>query len=76
MENLEKDFISVDEAAKLLGVHRTTLRAWVLKEIKIKKNNLPYPELFKCPPFGRIGSRFLFRRDDIEKFINDSMNNG
>lgn len=78
MENSEKNYISIDEAAKLLRVHRTTLHSWIRRDVKEKKetNESEWEKLkkIKCPPYSRIGARFWFRKEDIEKFIKDSMN--
>lgn len=73
MDNSDKDFINFREAAKILGINRGTLHGWVKKDQDIKKSNLPAPLKFKCPPYGRIGNRYRFRKEDIEKFIEESM---
>lgn len=71
MEN--KKFITNQEAADLMGISRSTLAGWIKKDQNIKKNNLPIPENFICPPYGRMGNRYRFLREDIEKFIKNSM---
>lgn len=77
VKNFDKEFINFMEAAKILGIHRATLHAWIKKDQDIKRNNSSEgcsTLNFKCPPYGRIGNRYRFRREDLEKFINDSMN--
>jgi hypothetical protein len=74
MENKEKnDLLSVKEAATLLGVHQFTLHGWIKKDQESKKNNIETQKNFKCPPYGRIGNRYRFRREDIEKFLKEAM---
>lgn len=72
---MKKNFITVQEAAHLMGVNRGTLRLWIKKDETIKENNLPIPKDFICPPYGRMGNRYRFLREDIEKFIEDTMKN-
>ena len=71
----EKDFIGLEEAARFLGVHKNTLHHWVKKDWENKTNNNTTPNKFLCPPYTRIGSRYRFRREDIEKFMQDPMKN-
>jgi predicted DNA-binding transcriptional regulator AlpA len=73
MEDKGKKFITLTEAAHLMGINRTTLHLWIKKDQNIKKNNLPPSEDFKCPPYGRMGNRYRFLREDVEKFIKDAM---
>lgn len=75
MENKEKKFITIKEASHLMGISRSTLALWIKKDQNIKNNNLPMPENFICPPYGRMGSRYRFLKEDIEKFIKDTMKN-
>lgn len=60
MENIEKDYLSLTEAAKMIGVCRQTLQKWIEKGKK-------------APRYGRIGDRYRFRREEVEKFVKDSM---
>lgn len=73
MENKEKKFLTIMEAADLMGINRGTLRSWIKKDQNIKNNNLPIPKDFTCPPYGHMGNRTRFLREDIEKFIKDTM---
>ncbi len=68
MDNPEKNFVSIDEAAKLLQIHRTTLFGW------IKKSKQSGEKTGKklCPHYHRMGSRYRFKREDIENFIKES----
>lgn len=74
----ERNFIWIDEAALLLNISRVTLHSWIKKYERIKNKN--HDELtdseknFRCPPHGRIGSRYRFKKEEIEKFIEESMN--
>jgi predicted DNA-binding transcriptional regulator AlpA len=72
-ENIEeKDFVGLTEASKILGVHRNSLYQWVTRDWKNKNNKLSTTK-FLCPPYTRIGSRYRFKREDIEKFIQDPL---
>lgn len=62
-----KEFLSLKETADMIGIHRVTLQKWIQKDSKTK-------ELMDRLPYGRIGGRFKFLREDVEKFIKDSMN--
>ena len=73
MKNKDKNFFSCDEAAKFLGIHRTTLLSWMRKDMEFKKNNIIPPPYFKCPPYGRMNRYYRFKREDIEKFLKESM---
>ena len=77
MENkVENKFLSLKEAAMMIGIHHYTLHEWIKKHhnIKIKNENelTDSEKKFRCPPFSRIGKRYRFTREDIEKFIKDS----
>jgi excisionase family DNA binding protein len=61
MKSTLHDYMTLTEAAKALGIHRTTLQKWMTRSD------------FKCPPFGKMGGRYRFKREDIEKFIKESM---
>ena len=50
MEDKEKKFITIKDAANLMGINRATLRLWIKKDQDIKDNNLPVPKNFICPP--------------------------
>jgi predicted DNA-binding transcriptional regulator AlpA len=75
MKNKDKTFITRKECAKLLEIAPLTLDRWIKKDQEIKGNNKKIDKNFKCPPYGRIGNRYRFRREDIEKFIKESMEN-
>ena len=53
---MDSQLINRKEAAKLLGIQPSTLSAWAC----LKSHDLPYV---------RIGSRAMYRLDEIEKFI-------
>lgn len=74
MELNGENFIGADEVANMLGIHKTTLHGWLRKDQTNKKNKIEAKDNFKCPPYGRIGSRYIFRKSDVEKFIKDSIN--
>ena len=75
MESLEQDYLTVNDVAKLLGVHRTTIRSWIKKDLANKKGNYTFTrdEAWKitCPPYVRVGHKCRFLRTDIEKFMKD-----
>lgn len=75
--NNKNDWIDAKEAAKLLGLHHYTLYGLIKKNEEMKKKNpdefTESEKNFRCPPYGRIGSRYRFIREDIEKFIEESM---
>lgn len=73
MELPENEFITLDQASEILGVHKTTLQSWILKDKLYKQNPAIAPKDFKCPPYGRIGYRYRFRKEEIERFIKESM---
>lgn len=73
MEKKEKKFITSGEVANLIGVSRTTLGLWIKKMEFFKKNNIPVPENFRCPRYGRVGNRYMFLREDVENFVKDSI---
>ena len=51
------DLLTVPETAKLLRISISTVRAWVLAK--------PKPKI----AYVKLGSRVLFRRADLETFI-------
>ena len=53
------DLLTIPEAARLLRIKVSTLKAW-----RLAKRHLP---------FRKIGGRVLIRRDDINRFINESV---
>lgn len=72
----DENFIGIDEAAKILGVHRNTLQRWLQKDWENKnKGNKIILNNFLFPPYFRIGSRYKFKREDIENFIQNQLNN-
>ena len=80
MENKEKNnFLSIKKAADMIGLHQYTLRDWIKKYELIKKKNLneltESDKIFRCPTYARIGNRYRFKKEDIEKFIEESTNN-
>ena len=59
---MEKELLNVDEAAELLNIRPTTVRAWILKR------RVPFVK------FGRSQrSRVFLRRCDLEKLIEQSL---
>lgn len=68
-----KNFIWLDEAADMIGVHKTTIVHWIKKKKIINKKHpsdlTPSEKNFRCPLYTRVGSRYRFKREDIEKFI-------
>ena len=60
MERAIDTLIPRAEAAELLGVKPSTLAAWAC----LKSVDLPYV---------RIGSRAMYRRKDIEQFIQTNL---
>lgn len=65
MSDQDLDFLSMQQAAEMLCIKRQTLHLWT-------KKNRENPNV-KCPPYSRIGSRFRFKKEDIEKFIEESI---
>lgn len=69
--------IEVDEAAKILGVHKLTLRKWIKTYEKIKDKNpdelTDKEKILHCPPYGRIGNKLVFSKEKIEKFMEDAI---
>lgn len=69
------NFIWINEAAEILCVHPTTIIQWIEKKKKINKKHpcelTKAEKNFRCPPYIRVGSRYRFNREDIEKFIED-----
>lgn len=80
MLTTEKDYFGLDEACKILGVHRTTLMVWIRRNEEIRKKNpdelTESDKKVKCPPYGRVGIRYRFKKEDLEKFIQDGRNEG
>lgn len=73
-KNIEQQyFIGIKEAAKILGIHKNTLYQWVTRDWASKNNKSDLSNKFLCPPYIRIGSRYRFKREDIEKFIQDPL---
>lgn len=73
------NFVWLNEAAEIIGVHPTTIVHWIKKQKLINRKhpcNLTESEKnFRCPAYTRLGSRYRFKREDIEKFIEDPMKN-
>lgn len=71
-------FIWINEAADLLGIKRMTLYAWIRRNEEIRKKNpnelTESDKRNKCPSYGKMGSRYRFKLEDIQKFIEESMN--
>lgn len=69
------DFVWIKEASDIIGVHFTTIIHWIKKKQKIDAKNpeeLTYAEkTFRCPPYTKIGSRYRFKREDIENFLEN-----
>lgn len=69
------DFIWIQEAAEMIGVHPTTIKQWIEKKKRINKKHpcalTDSEKNFRCPPYTRLGSRYRFKRQDIEKFIQE-----
>ncbi len=57
MTNYKSTLLSIDEAANFLNLTGHTLRSWVHQ---------------KRLPFIKLGSRVLFRPEDLESFINSN----
>lgn len=55
----ETDLLTLAEAARALRIKVSTLKAW-----RLAKKHLP---------FRKIGGKVLVRRDDINRFINESV---
>lgn len=75
MKSKDKFFLNLSEASELLGIHRTTLHSWIKKDKKLKENKMVGAGDFRCPHYGRMGGHYRFLREDIEKFIKESMDN-
>jgi len=56
----DRPFVSVAEAARMLGVHRSTLHRWRARGVG--------------PQFLGISCRAAYRRADLEAWHNDSNN--
>jgi excisionase family DNA binding protein len=55
----ETDLLTIPEAARVLRIKTSTLKAWRLAR--------------KHLPFRKVGGKVLIRRDDINRFINESV---
>ena len=77
MTDQTRNFIWLKEAADLLNVNIVTLREWIKKYETIKKKKpdelTESDKKFRCPAYGRMGSRYRFTRESIDKFIKESM---
>lgn len=51
------DLLTADEAAQFMHTPLATLRHWIATN--------------QAPPSAKIGRRRMFRRADLEKFVND-----
>ncbi len=75
LKEKEEIFIGIDEASKILGIHRNTLQRWCQKDWKNKSSgNKIILNNFLCPPYIRIGSRYKFKREDVKNFIKNQTN--
>jgi len=76
-KKLTTPLIDIDEAASILGMHKSTLYGIIrqYEAIKNKKfQGLPYKDkIFNCPPYIRIGKRLKFTRESLQGFIDDSL---
>ena len=77
MTEKKEDFIWIQEAAEMIGIHPVTLSDWIEKHDRLKSKNpdelTKSEKKFRCPPYGRLGSRYRFRKEDVEQFIKESM---
>jgi len=55
---MDSDLVNLNEAAKILRLKPSTMRAWVLR---------------RRIPFVKLGRRVLFRRSDLEALIARSV---
>lgn len=55
MENLEDNWIGIDEAAKYLGVNKDSIRNWIKRESKI--------------PAHKIGKQWKFKRSELDEWV-------
>lgn len=77
----KKIFIGVTEVAEILGVHKNTLHRWLKKDWEKNNNKKEIDKTsknkqqinFLLPPYKRIGIRYKFLKEDVEKFIKDSI---
>lgn len=71
------DFVWLHEAADIIGVHPTTITHWIEKKKRIDEKNpsdlTKSEKNFMCPPYTRIGARYRFNREELEKFIQDPL---
>jgi excisionase family DNA binding protein len=54
---LLSEWMTLDELAKELGVHKETLRTWHRER--------------RGPPFARVGLRRLYRRDAVREWLRN-----
>lgn len=73
MELNEKKYLTLSEAAKYLGISRQTLQKWIERDKQNKKFNSPIMGKQKCPKYGQVGVRYRFWKEDVEKFLKESM---
>lgn len=55
-ENLNDNYISIDEAAEYLGIKTVTLRNWIKKDEHI--------------PAHKIGKLWKFKRSELDAWVN------
>lgn len=55
-ENLNNNYISIDEAAEYLGIKTVTLRNWIKKDEHI--------------PAHKIGKLWKFKRSELDEWVN------
>ncbi|WP_294146876.1 helix-turn-helix domain-containing protein [uncultured Clostridium sp.] len=55
-ENLNDNYISIDEAAEYLGIKTVTLRNWIKKDEHI--------------PAHKIGKLWKFKRSELDEWVN------
>jgi len=55
-ENLNENYISIDEAAEYLGIKTVTLRNWIKKDEHI--------------PAHKIGKLWKFKRSELDEWVN------
>lgn len=55
-ENLNDNYISIDEAADYLGIKTVTLRNWIKKDELI--------------PAHKIGKLWKFKRSELDEWVN------
>ncbi len=55
---MDRELLSVDEAAALLNIRVSTVRAWILR---------------RRIPFVKLGRRVLLRKADLDRLITESV---